>query len=225
MIDQTIDDTLGLTDSSNVAMTYNVAGADTLSLSADLVALAMSYQLALAESVALLDDVEIETFSGAFASDNVTVTDSLLTATSYIRTLSTDALVFGDTIVAGLIADRADSNALTVSDAVAAGLWRDVVASDAVIVTELWQADTQYQRSGSDVLEVSDTIHPWKTAFGQLQVDLEGEATLNAVLMKRKAASPVVVVPPPRVVMLPKAPPEVLSHFVVNPNPPSDRDR
>lgn len=225
MIDQTIDETLSLTDNSVTSMTYDTGGNDTLSLAADLVALAMSYQLALVESVALLDDLEIETFTGAFAADQFSITDSLLTATSYVRVLSTDSLTPNDTIVAGLIADRSDSNTVAVSDSVAAGLWHDVFATDTAIVTETWKADTQYQRSGSDSLVLPDVIHTWMAVDGRLQVDLEGEATLNAILMKRKAGSPAVVVPPPRTVSIPKTPPEVVPHYIVNPNPPTDRNR
>ena len=225
MIDQTIDETLSFTDNSSISMTYETGGSDTLSLAADMVALAMSYQLALAETVALLDNLEVETFTGAFAADQFSITDSLLTATAYVRVLSTDSLTPNDTIVAGLISDRSDSNAIVVGDSVAAGLWHDVFATDTTVVTEVWQADTQYQRSDSDSLGIADVIHTWMTADGQLQVDFEGEATLNAVLMKRKAASPVVVVPPPRTVTIPRTPPEVVPHYIVNPNPPTDRNR
>jgi hypothetical protein len=225
MIDQTIDETVSLTDSTSLDSNVSREGNDTLSMDADLVSLAMSYQLALVEALSVLDDVETETFSGAFAADNVTVTDSLLTATSYDRVLSTESLASSDTIVVGLLADRADSNAVAVSDSIAAGLWHDVSVSDTMVVTELWLAATEYQRSGQDTVALTDTIHTWMALNGVLQVDLEGEAALRAVLMKRKAASMVEVIPPPRVVMLPKTPPELTPHYVVNPNPPGRNDR
>ncbi len=225
MFDETLDETLDFTDDFNVSMTYETGGDDTLSVDTDMVALAMSYQLALAESVALLDDLEVETFSGAFAADQFSISDSALTAILYGRVLSTDSLTSFDVIVAGLLSDRSDSNDLVVADSVAAGLWHDVVATDSTDVTESWLADTQYQRSDSDSLVIPDVIHTWMAADGQLQVDIEGEATLNAVLMKRKTGTPAVVVPPSRTVSIPKTPPEVVPHYIVNPNPPTDRNR
>lgn len=225
MIDQTIDETLNLTDDPIISITYETGGNDTLSLAADLVALAMSYQLALTESVSLLDNLEVETFTGAFAADQFSITDSTLSAISYVRTLSDDTLVPNDLVVASLLLDRSDSNTLVVGDSVSAGLWHDVFASDTTVVMEAWQADTQYQRSSNDVLNVPDVIHTWMAADGRLQVNIEGGAFLNAVLMKRKAGSPGVVEPPPRTVSIPKTPPEVVPHYIVNPNPPTDRNR
>jgi hypothetical protein len=223
--DATIDELLVLTDSSNVAMLYNVAGNDTLSLATDLVALAMSYQLALAEAVALSDAVEIATSLGVLSSDNVTVADSPLTELSVDPLFSTDVLAFGDSVVAGIVADRGDDNILAVNDVLAAGLWHDVVAFDAVTVTETWLVSTQYQRSEGDVLDVPDTIHTWMSLDGQLQADLQGRAMLNAILMSTETSLGVALVPPPRVVILPRTPPEVISHFIVNPNPRSNRGR
>jgi hypothetical protein len=193
-------------------------------VSSDLVALAMSYQRALTESLSVLDDIKTETFKGSFASDNVTTSDQPLTAMVYARTLSMDVLGVSEAIVAGLLADRTDANSLAVSDTVTAGLWHDVVSTDVLAVTESWTVATEYNRAGTDTLLFSDAVHTWKALDGALQVDLEGEATLKALLLKGDDAPSVLTAEPPRSVTLPKTPPEVALHYVVNPNPP-DRDR
>jgi len=59
--------------------------ADTLSISADAIALAMAYQFALADSVGYSDQVNVESNLSAGAIDAVSTQDSALTSNGYER--------------------------------------------------------------------------------------------------------------------------------------------
>src|ERR1700761_2669987 len=86
-IDQVLNETLDLTDNTVRAVEIGIAANDVLSVSADAIALAMTYQYALADTVVYSDSVLVETHQGSFAMDEVAFLDFALSEFEYERSI------------------------------------------------------------------------------------------------------------------------------------------
>lgn len=199
LIDQTIDETaIDTSDAMFVGMDLSILTSDVLSIDPDAIALAASFQYNLNDLIALSDSMFVET---TFNTDNVEVSDSV-----------------GVTRTVGVVA----SDSVAATDAAVTGFVRWASPSDSVTIADEFSRQISYSRGISDTAEVSDTVHTWQAVDAILTATLEGEADLQAVLVKKKAAD-IPAGAPPRVVLLPKPPKTLQEHNVVNPNPPRRR--
>lgn len=199
---QLADDASDLTDVMGAEMYFDSVLDDVISLDPDAIAIAASYQYNIDDTISITDQLTIES---AFNTDAITVSDALLVSMVY-----------------GVVA----SDSLAVSDFSAAGFDILRVLSDVAVLTDTVALDAFYSPTVSDTLAITDLIHTWSIPDdGVLQIDLEGDGELNAVLMKRKPPPAVVAAAPPRVTLLTRPPKEITTHNVVNPNPPNREER
>lgn len=172
---------------------------DTLSLAPDAVALAMAFQYNLHDLVVMGDSMFVET---SFNTDTVSISDSLVISKG-----------FGIAV----------SDSVATSDVVAKGFVRWTTLGDSVVSADQVSLQAQYAKSLTDLAVVGDTIHTWKGTDSVLTATLNGSADLRAVLMTKKAPG-IPLGMPARAQVLPKQAPVRTEHFVVNPNPPRNRE-
>ncbi len=168
---------------------------DSFSVSADAIALAMSYQYSLQDLIVMGDSMFVET---SFNTDTVNISDSILISKG-----------FGIAV----------SDAVAASDVASTGFVRWATLGDSMAAADQVSLQTSYAKALSDLVGTADTIHTWKGTDSILMATLDGSADLRAVLLKKQVA----VIPagmPARAQVLPKTAPVQTEHFVVDPNPP-----
>lgn len=223
LFDQTIDETaVAVSDSQQVSSVYGISASDTLSLNADFLALALSYQYSLADTLGLLDGASVELTGQSAATDNVTTSDSSFTAMVYGIALG-NSVALTDAIAAGLVKDVfVSTDAAIVSDAVTAGRARDMAVSDSISATDSTFSGMFLGILPSDTLTIDDLAFPWVN--GSLAANLSGSATVTAVLLKKAPPSTTVVTTPPRNQTVARPPAEMTYHYSINTSPTRRRE-
>ncbi len=139
--------------------------------------------------------------------------------------LLNETLAFEDSLAVTTIFGVTASDAAAVTDSVNGGFDRLVSLQESLVVADTLSRSVAYARDLSDGPVIDDVIHTWSVpSDGVLQVNFEGIANLDAVLVKRKALPANLPGVPPKTVALPQPPKEILTHNVVNPNPPQRGD-
>ncbi len=139
------------------------------------------------------------------------------------KNFSTDNLSINDGVLVSKAWGVLLADAVTTTDVISKGFVRWVTLLDAPTVTDQLNLAAQYTKLNTDALVVGDTVHTWKASDSVLMATLEGSSDLQAVLVKKKAPGIPAGIPP-RVVLLPKQATAQIEHFVVNPNPPRNRE-
>ncbi len=136
-----------------------------------------------------------------------------------------ETLAFEDSLAVTTIFGVALSDAAAVTDAVTRGFDTLVSIQESLAVADDLIRSASYVRDLSDVPVVTDVIHTWSVpSDGVLQATFEGDSNLSAVLVKKKALPANLPEAPSKTVSLPQPPKEVLTHNVVNANPPRRGD-
>lgn len=158
----------------------------------------------------------------ASASDTITLTELFFVETSF----NYDGISMADSVVASLTLGVVAQDSVSTTDVVTPGFVRWATLSDSVAITDAFSRQINYSLTVSDTISTSDVIHPWSIPNDQkLSATFQGDADLQAVLLKKDLTPPVAVTPPPRTVTLPRPPKVLIEHNVVNPNPPNRQIR
>lgn len=213
LLDQTLDETVSISDSFVVSATYDIELFDFVAVTPTF---ATVYEFTLLDSLVVLDSMSAARDRHLTIDDNITTKDTLGNQMSF-DVLVADALVAPDKVYAGLEKAVVALDAAVVSDSTTPGLERHLDVSDTVSTSDQSTTGRELAVAVLDTLSPSDQAFSWMN--GLLTVNIEGRASGSATLIQRGPRTITLANIPSRTQVLPKPPLEHIYHNVLNTSP------